>query len=215
MTHSDLEAWLGRSVVRDADGSPTTVWRGEHGEHDGRDFRTRHGSLSFGGRETACVYAQNPNERGDHAWAPRVSAWHLRIERPVMNDPSDPFMDLGLLVAALGRERTIGIALQHADRIVDTGHWIEEYADLWGGDVAGLLRFRPAALDDLYVQAFVVMDDRAVCGELARLGYDGAICGGWGENALETEWRLIDPANALPAWSWRKALDERALPMAA
>ena len=208
MTDPRLERWLGTSLVRDVRGTPLTVWRGEHGPPDGSRFQTRHGSISFGDRETACEYATSPNDRSDSPAAPRVSAWHLRIRRPVMNDPSDPFMDLPLLIRALGRERTMEIALRMGDAIKATGHWIEELQPLWGDDLEGLLRFKPAFLDELYLTAHVVMDDHAICSELARAGYDGAICGGWGFNALETEWRIIDPSDAIPAWCWSRHLPE-------
>lgn len=205
----DLEAWLDGSLVRDAHGDPIVVWRGEHGPPDGRMLQTRHGSLSFGDRDTACLYATHPNDRRDVDLHPRVSAWHLRIRRPVMNDPSDPFMDLPLLVTALGRARTVEIALELSDDITSTGKWEEDFAPVWGWDLEALLRFRPASLDELYLPAYHVMDSSAICSELARAGYDGAICGGWGENALETEWRVIDPDDALPAWCWRTELELR------
>lgn len=198
---SAFKDWFSGSVVHD-DGSPTIVWRGEHGPVSS-GFSTMHGSLSFGTRETACLYATSPNDRSMSVVAPRVSPWFLRIARPVMDDADDPFMDLCHLIRALGRDATLEIALRHADRIVGTGNWEENFAEEWDSDVAGLLRARPSALDELYLVAHVVMDDHDVCRRLARAGYDGAVCGGWGENACEPEWRLIDPSNALSALCWR------------
>jgi hypothetical protein len=210
-----LDQWLGGSLVRDIQGAPIVAWRGEHGAHDGRDFQTRHGSLSFGDRDTACIYATDPNDQADVVVAPRVSAWYLRIRRPVMNEPSDPFMDLPLLIDAIGRARTTELALRLSSGIMATNNWEDNFAPEWGCDVAGLLRSRPASLDELYLPAYQIMDDAEACGMLARAGYDGAICCGMGENALETEWRVIDPSDALPAWCWRTALLERETRMAA
>ena len=209
MNRAALDDWLGRSVVRSLDGSPLVAWRGEHGAPCDAAFQTRHGSLSFGDRDTACFYAENPNDRSDRVVAPRVSAHYLRIERPVMNDPDDPFMDVRLLVKAIGREHAMDAVLVHADGVLRTGMWDEDHRPTWGDDVAGLLRFRPSALDDLYMPAYVLMDDHVVCARLLRAGYDGAVCGGWGENALKTEWRVIRHQDALPAWCWRRELEGR------
>lgn len=215
MTDPALDRWLAGSLVRNVDGEPIVTWRGEHGAHDGGDLQTRHGSLSFGDRNTACIYATDPNDRHDIVVAPRVSAWYLRIRRPVMNEPSDPFMDLPLLIDAIGREHTTELALRMSSGIMETNNWEEKFSDQWGCDLEGLLRFRPACLDELYLPAYRIMDDREACAMLARAGYDGAICCGMGENALETEWRVIDPADALPVWCWRTALDERVTRIAA
>jgi len=195
-----FSAWFEGSVVRD-DAIPVIAWRGEHGPAT-RGFSTKLGSLSFGTRETACLYACSPNDSRMSVVAPRVTPCMLRIRRPVMNDPDDPFMDLTHLVRALGRDAALAIALEHADRISSTGHWDETYADEWDADVAGMLKAHPARLDDLYLVAHAVMDDHRACALLRRAGYDGAVCGGWGENACEPEWRVIDPEDVVPAMTW-------------
>lgn len=204
MRDPEFRAWFEGSVVHE-DGVPIVVWRGEHGPV-ASGFSSRLGSLSFGTRETASLYASSPNDSRMTIVAPRVTPYMLRIVRPVMNDPDDPFMDLSVLVSALGRDEAMATALEHADRIASTGHWDETYAEEWDADVAGMLRAHPSRLDDLYLVAHVVMDDHRVCGLLRRAGFDGAVCGGWGENACEPEWRLIDHHGALPAFSWWNGL---------
>lgn len=204
MNDPAFRAWFGSSVVHE-NGTPIIAWRGEHGPVT-EGFSSRLGSLSFGTRETASLYACSPNDSRMTVVAPRVSPYMLRIVRPVMNDPDDPFMDLSHLIEALGREEAMAVALEHADRVSSTGHWDETYAEEWGADVAGMLASHPARLDGLYLVAHAIMDDHRVCGLLRRAGYDGAVCGGWGENACEPEWRLIDHNGALPALSWWNGL---------
>ncbi len=193
-----VASFLSGTFAREEDGSPSICWRGQHGSSH-RELVTRRASLSFGSHEAACLYATTPNDSQDVAEAPSVSPWLLRIVNPAMNDPSDPFIDMGVLMRCIGREAALDMALRASERIVDTGHWIDTHADLWDSDVAGLLRWRPAALDDLYMVAFAVFDDPIAVSALRRAGYDGAICGGYGDNALETEWRLFDASGALPA----------------
>jgi len=199
MRNPSVAAFLEGTFASDADGTPSVCWRGEHGEWT-PGFQTKLASLSFGSREAACIYATDPNDRRMSARAPRISPWLLRIARPVMNAPDDPFIDLPLLVQAIGREATTALALRMADHIVDTGNWHENFESTWGCDLAGLLRWRPASIDDLYLVAYNVFDDAEAVALLRTAGHDGAICGGMGENALETEWRLFDAGNALPAW---------------
>jgi hypothetical protein len=191
--------FLRGTLAMERDGTPSICWRGEHGPHTS-DFQSNLASLSFGSREAACLYATEPNDHRMSIDAPRVSPWLLRIARPVMNDPDDPFIDLPLLARAIGREATTAIAVRMAEHIVDTGNWQDHFQDLWGSDVAGLLRWRPASMDDLYLVAYQVFDDPEAVGLLQAAGHDGAICGGMGANALETEWRLFDAHHALPAW---------------
>jgi hypothetical protein len=202
-------AWFGRSVVRGADG-PIVAWRGEHGSHDG-SFRTNLGSLSFGTVETACLYAQNPNDNRMTVEAPHVVPCLLRIEKPIMNDPHDPFMDVSLLIAALGRESAMELTLRHSEQITATGNWDERFHADWGNDVAGMLEAHPENLDGLYLLAFAIMDDHDACARLRRAGYDGAICGGYGENSCEPEWRVIDPNDVLPVLCWDMHLPRLAL----
>lgn len=198
MKDVDVAAFLEGTFARERDGTPSVCWRGEHGVWTS-GFQSRLAALSFGSREAACTYASDPNDDSMMPHAPRVSPWLLRIVRPVMNDPDDPFIDLPVLARAIGREATIQIALRMAHHILDTGRWMDDFADTWGTDVAGLLRWRPASLDELYLVAHRVFDDHAAVALLRDAGCDGAICGGMGENSLETEWRLFDAVNALPA----------------
>jgi hypothetical protein len=202
-----FRSWFDGSVVQE-DGTPIVVWRGEHGPVGTGRFATRHGSLSFGTRETACLYAISPNERYNDpvAVAPRVSPFYLRIARPVMNDADDPFIDMAHLIRALGRDAARAVALRLSSHITRTGQWEEDFAGEWGADLDGLLRARPSVLDDLYGVAHPFLDDPDLCRLLAAAGYDGAVCGGWGDNACEPEWRLIDHDAAVSALCWRSDL---------
>ena len=113
--------------------------------------------------------------------------------------------------ASCAQPRAQGMALRMAGHIVETGNWQENFEDVWGTDVAGLLRWRPSSIDDLYLLAYNVFDDAEAVALMRAAGHDGAICGGMGENALETEWRLFDAADALPAWCPGEAASKRML----
>jgi hypothetical protein len=199
LADDDVRAFLADTKAVDADGHPSLCWRGEHGL-SGEPHSTKLAALSFGDVATANLYALSPNDRDMPAEAPRVAPWLLRIERPLMNCVSDPFLDLSILASAIGREETVAIALRMSSSITDTNHWDENHDAEWGSDVEGLLRFRPDALDELYLPAFNVLDDHAAVALIRQAGHDGAICCGWGENGTMPEWRLFDASDALPAY---------------
>lgn len=191
-----LRRWFGDSVVTDTGqpgGKPKKVYRGEHGADTSGDVQTRSPSITFGDREGANLYATQPNNRkaDPEALAPRVTPVYLRIENPIVNTPDDPFIDFSTLIAAIGEEQAREIALRHADSIVNTGNWEENFqADF--DSVEDVVRFAPERLGELYVLAFKVLDDPEAVQALRAAGYDGAVTAGFGDNHDESEYRVFE-----------------------
>ncbi len=182
--------WFGDSKVVDTDGKPLVVYRGEHGISD-EQIQSRRGSISFGNKEAADLYAKNPNDRGDKAAAPRVIPAYLRIENPIVNDSSDPFIDLATIERALGRDEAVRIARKFAGDIVHTNNWEEGFAEQYDS-VGSMLDAEPDRVGELYFDVFRLLDDASEVAKLKAAGFDGAIHGGNGETALETEYRVFD-----------------------
>lgn len=208
--------WFAGSLIKDEHGLPLVTWRGEHGPDNGA-FQSRLPSLAFGTRETALLYAESPNDGSAFPIAHRITPAYLRICNPIINDIDDPFLDLAILISAIGYAATRDLALRHAQHILATGNWEENFQPQWGTDVANLLTSVPDALGELYLLAYVILDDPVAITALKNAGFDGAIHGGCGANALEPEWRIFDHSQAVPALLGAAGLPEarRALRLAA
>jgi len=193
--------------VTNTRGIPLVVYRGEHGP----EGVSRRGSLSFGSHATANTYAQSPNDfdiDGSVVHTPRVLAAHLSIKNPVINRPNDSYMDMSEIEAIVGRKKAERMALDMSDDIVRSDHWNENFAGYDGPeDVAGLLRNEPDRLGELPIQVHKVFDSPKYVSWFRKSGYDGAIHGGSGANAFETEYKIFHPSQAFhpvtgePLWS--------------
>ncbi|MCP1674537.1 hypothetical protein J2T57_001639 [Natronocella acetinitrilica] len=203
LTHA-ARVMLAGTKATHPDGLPVIAYRGEHGA-SGAWLETRLPSISFGSREAAGVYACQPNNRNDRVGAARVLPAFLSIKNPIMNDPDDPYLDLVLVRRALGQAATIEIALRHAEHIIDTGNWLENFDSAFGS-VEELLALRPQAIDELYLDAYVVLDDGEAVRALAAVGCDGAIHGGNGVTALDTEYRVFDSRQVISVLTGRPVL---------
>ena len=117
---------------------------------------------------------------------------HLKIKKPVLNDPDDPFMDLSVLIGAVGDEIARAAAIRHADHIENTNNWDDISSETRIDFVEQFLEKYPGRLVDLYLNAFPLFDDPKVIDALKEAGFDGAIYGGVGDNALEVEYRVFD-----------------------
>lgn len=174
------------------DGQPVIVYRGEHGaSSDLIHARTR--SVSFGSAAAASEYAQHPNQRGDVAVAPRVTAAYLAIANPVIDNRDDPFIEMGMIVDKLGRNKAEQIARRFARHIENTGNWVEGFSHDYDS-VEHMLDLEPDRITDLYLDAYPVFDDDEVVGWFIQAGYDGAIHLGNGITALEPEYKVFDQA---------------------
>lgn len=192
-----FDQWFGASkVVHPTTGKPLVVYRGEHGELPaGQVFQSRTpSSLSFGSQDAGNLYAEYPNNRSDVVAAPRVTPGYLKIEKPVIHDTSgDPFLDVSQLQGALGDREAARIARKYGSNIENTNNWEENYQGRFD-DVADLLKREPGELKNLYFDAYHYLDDPTEIAKLRAKGFDGAIYGGSGNTALETEYRIFDPS---------------------
>ena len=194
-----FKQWFGDSKVVDDKGQPLVVYRGEHGESD-EDFHSRSPVLSFGNAETASHYAEWPNNRGldQIARRPRVIPVYLKITNPIINDKEDPFMDLGPVVDALGRDEAIKYAKKHEQSIYGTNNWDENYSHQYAS-VEDLLAEKPDEVRNLYGNAYDFLDDPELIGALKAKGFDGAIHAGYGENHDDVEYKVFDKSQAKSA----------------
>lgn len=192
----EFTKWFGDSLVVNADGTPKVVFRGEHGANGGIDFQSRLASLSFGTSEVASAYAGEPNDSADIAEAPRLYPVYLRIENPLMNDPSDPFIELGYVADKLGMDVAESAARKFAPEIEGTGNWEENFADEYDS-VDQLLDERPEAVRELYTLAWRFFDMPEFVNAAKKAGYDGAIHAEYGthsENEEGAEYKVFDQA---------------------
>lgn len=199
---SKFISWMEGSFVRDSSGEPMVVYRGEHGKHDGAEFHTRSGSISFGTLRAANVYAAEPNrlDLDPVARQPLVIPAYLRICTPLICDPDDPFIDVATLREALGLEQARRIALKFSSHIEDTGRWDEDFAPAFSSAKEMIEVASAEELDRLYFAVFPLLDDPVEVDLLRSAGFDGAIYGGSGQTALEPEYRIFSAAQALPAF---------------
>ena len=187
----EFKNWFGDSKVFGESGQPLIVYRGEHGE-TANQFHSRAGSLSFGSREAADQYAQHPNDRKDVAAAPRVTPAYLKIEKPFIHDHQDPFVEFPAIEKAIGREVAIKFVEKHARYFEGTNNWEENFSHDFAS-VKDLVKRAPEKVSGLYGEAYPLLDDPDFVAKLKDAGYDGAIYGGSGDTALETEYRVFSP----------------------
>jgi hypothetical protein len=180
--------WFGDSVVVDENGEPLVVYRGQHGASD--DLESRLPSLTFSDAEAASVYAEEPNVRRETPQAPVVYPAYLSIQKPIINDKDDPFMDLSVIDDALGRDVVIRVAAQFADEIEQTGAWADDFSAEFE-DVADVIARAPDRLGELPVLAFNILDDATLIEELRAAGYDGAVHAGVGRTFESPEYRVF------------------------
>lgn len=174
------------------------AYRGEHGEEaPEKGFHTRLPSISFGTENAATTYARSPNDRADgYARNPRVRRYRLTINNPILVDSNDPFVDLSRVAELLGDAFARTMALRHAGQIMHTNNWEENYAEQFDS-VEDLLAKEPAALSELYLNAYPLLDDPDFIAAARAAGYDGALYGGVGDNACEPEYRIFDASQAV------------------
>lgn len=191
------KAWFGRSVVTEngkPGGKPLLVHRGEHG--DVADLSTKVGSLTFSDWEAAKTYATEPNDQNDTVKDSRIHHAYLKLENPIFKDPDDPFVDLNVLEAKMGKDFLILVAKKHGDWITETNAWEENGQDKYeAGDYKSVVDFlnkNPDTLDKLCVQIYPLLDDEELVKKMEAKGYDGAIHGSTAETLDSMEYRVFD-----------------------
>ena len=181
------------SAAVDKNGAPLKVYRGEHGEVTG-SVTTRLPSITFTNDPVeASLYAEDTNDLRDRPVAPRVSPAYVSIKNPIVNTPSDPFIDYSVLIDALGLEKTIEIA-QRMNKVRDvreSSAWEEDFAADYN-TLEELLDSEPERIGELYPLAFNVLDDPIAVEALKEAGFDGAIHAGYGGTSDTVEYRVFD-----------------------
>lgn len=201
------------SLVVDAQGKPLLVFRGEHGAGHNGEFQSRLGSLSFTDeRAIAEVYANEPNDfRMDRtAVEPRVIEAYLDIRNPFINNPDDPFLELGRIEEVLGRDEAVQAATEFSSDIANTGNWQEDI-DAAGkyGTPAQFVRDHPDRVGELYFDAYRLLDSPEWVAKLKAKGFDGAIHVGNGESGTAIEYKVFDASQVKRA---PQAVEERPAP---
>jgi hypothetical protein len=167
------------------------VWRGEHGPER---LATRLATLTFvDERAAAETYAREPNNRADTPTHPTLLQVQLHMERPIFNNPDDPFLDFQVLAEAMGAPMAQAIFLRHADWVMGTNAW-EEVAEQGYADVAEVVAKAPDLLNDLCVQIWPLLDDPTTVAEFRAAGFDGAIHLSSGATMDAVEYRVFDVA---------------------
>jgi hypothetical protein len=190
--------WFGDSVAVDDEGRPIRVYRGEHGKDD--QLSTRLGSWSFGSKEIAAHYAANPNDKSaDHsAINPKVFSAYLKITRPLIKTPNDPFIDLTVVWDVLGKEVAIRVARENAKAIIEMDGWHSDFEDTYGDGedvIDQLISKEPDRVKDLYVYAFSFFDNPELINLAKEAGFDGAIHAEYGFHSTDwshAEFKIFD-----------------------
>ncbi len=202
--------WFGNSVVVDADGKPLVVYRGQHSGEG--ELQSRLPSLTFSTADAASTYATIPNNRADTPAAPVVFPSYLSIQKPIINDPDDPYIDLSVIEDALGRDTVIALARSQASDLEQTGAWEDGFSQEFA-DIDDVIERAPERLGELPVLAFKVLDDPELVERLRAAGFDGAVHAGVGQTFESPEYRVFGEAQVQSVFS--RSYDQSAPPVTA
>lgn len=193
-----------RQFITDANGKPLVVYRGEHGDNDGIEegafIQSRLGSISFGSIESANIYAMTPNNLLDEIKAPRIIPAKLIIENPIVSDEHDPFIDFTILSEAIGEANATKAFIKYEDEIINTNNWEENFGKRYMS-IKEMIDAEPDKLQSLYIDAYHLLDDPAIVEKLIAAGFDGAIHGGNGITAYETEYKVFNIDQIVSAYA--------------
>lgn len=201
-----LTDWFGQSRAITPNGTPSILYRGEHGSRSETEhLQSRLNGLSFvEDRDAANIYATSPNnsQLDKVAEAPRITPVHLKIENPIIENRDNPFVELSDLIDRLGHREAKRIAMKFDNDIRYTGNWDDNYSGKYGS-VAELLKESPDELRNLYFCAYKFLDDPVEVERLKKAGYDGAIHIGNGATATFLEFRVFSSRQVRSALSGR------------
>ncbi|KPC17171.1 hypothetical protein [Pseudomonas amygdali] len=135
------------------------------------------------------------------AESPRVYPVYLIINKPFTTE-QDPFLDFTLVEKKLGRDIALHFFERYADHVENTDNWASEINgdDKFTG-VREFLKLHPERAGELYASIYPFLDDPEFSDILKAKGFDGAIYGGCGENALEPEYRVFEESSVIYALS--------------
>lgn len=207
------DKWLSLSWVVNDQKEPLQVYRGQHGgtSHDPAAVRLQSAlaSITFTPNPAvASTYAMKPNDWRLAPIAPCVIPAYLDIRQPIFWLEDDPFVDFSELSLALGADTALRFARKFSSHVEDTNMWADELSSLFNS-VDDFLNKHPERVNELYVQAWVLLDDFAFVQVAKDAGFDGAMSLGSGASALIAEYRIFDTAQYKPAVEWQAAVDKR------
>lgn len=188
----------GRMAEQHPEGIKKIVFRGEHGHYiPGQPLSTKIGSISFGSKETARSYALKPNITSDTPVHPRIIEAEIEINKPVFRNEDDPFIDLFLLRPIIGDARLLEMASELEDHLRNTDNFLSLLEDNECDDLNDLIeKCGESILDDLYIDAYTILDSTKYVTWFAEAGYDGAIHRGNGETMDDIEYKIFNPDQA-------------------
>lgn len=165
--------------------SDMVVYRGEFAHPDSVYAQSRGKALYFGPIDVANCYAERVSNRGSEV-TPRIYPAVLVIERPFINEPTDPFLELSHVEAMLGTVEARRIAIKFRRFIEETDQWTERLnASGYYSGVAAFIMDQPQRLSDLYFQTYRFLQDDHEVELLIKAGFDGAIHAGSGHGSAE------------------------------
>lgn len=167
------------------DGKALRLFRGEcaHPNHETPKSYLR--ALYFGNVDVANVYAGGDSNTGDY-YTSRVFPVYLILDRPFIDQPLDPFLEMRYVRLTLGLGEAKRIAIRFAKYIEETDNWCERVnPDNKYKGVADYLH-QGGSVDELYFQAHRFFDSLMEINRLRKRGYDGAIHRGSGIGSADT-----------------------------
>lgn len=176
------------------------VWRGQI--EGAGEVRSVLPTTTYGSREAASLYAMQANDRslarpGDQPFVMPAVLRPRRVFAAAMPDDADPFVDLDVILACLGRSAAERLARELSGHIQDTNAFEELSAETGMDDPAEMVGLWPGTVQRL---PCVLMHEALrlewFADTLREAGYDAVLIGGSGETALELEWHVLDPAIA-------------------
>ena len=196
-THGFKE-WFGNSVVVDDDGDPLIVHRGEHGLSDSvaAGVHSRFTAITYSSYDAAKLYAESTNEKSDQIQQSRIASAFLSLQNPIINDPFDPFIDLSVISKTLGLEEAMDTARRLEEQIMATGNW-EENFDSEYSSLDEMFEKDPALVNELYIDAYLVLDNNDTVAALKKAGFDGAIHAGSGGTLDSPEYKVFSPEQVI------------------
>lgn len=173
----------------------TVLWRGQRRS---AEIETRLGSICFGDRHTASFYAESLNDRTFTEHADQISPVvypAILVPRKIFApDPpgsGDPFIDIHVVEALFGRDVARMFVRDLSSCMESTNTWEEISEETGHTDVLSAFdagaRMPPALSHEAYRLGWFI-------DLLHEDGYEAALTGGSGMNALEDEWHAFIPS---------------------
>lgn len=162
------------------DGKHLKLYRGECNHPHYKVPKAFPRAMYFGELSTAEAYSEYETQTGDY-YTSRIFEVHLVLNRPFIDQPQDPFLEMGAVAQRLGLSEARRIAIRFAKYIEETDNWqLEINPDKKYKGVADYIHAPIGDVTKLYFQAYRFFDSLMEVRRLKLLGYDGAIHAGSG-----------------------------------